>query len=458
MQIWFWQYQIKLMEKMEGSFYLLHPRTFHDMNYPSFWLPYSVLAIGSQINKLVDVNICDNNLGSRDSPEIASEIINSGAPYLGISSMIGHQLKEGLEVAEIVKNKKPEIPIIFGGAAATMLSEEIISTGFVDFVIRGQGEKPLEKLLSLNGDFSDERLSEVLGLTYKNSFSMIKSTQNTPVLKRNSIENYDFSLLNLESYIQNDAKINSRTINYVASQGCPFNCGFCSDTNLFDKVWTGFDPNVVISDIKYLQENFGINGVKFYDSNFIINKKLTENFARGLLGLENKIKWGAAIHPATFCKVEDSFLDLLAESGCSRLLIGAESGNQEVLDLVGKKLEPGDMIDIAKRASLRDISISFTAIVGFPEVPENHYDETFELGERLRQIDLNHEVKIHIYAPFPMTSLYQKAINNGFQPPKTLEGWSNYDYYSKQTPWISNEIEERVNKFNKENSSAVSKV
>jgi len=60
-----------------------------------------------------------------------------------------------------------------------------------------------------------------------------------------------------------------------------------------------------------------------------------------------------------------------------------------------------------------------------------------------------HEVKAHIYAPYPGTPLFDDARKHGFVPPETLEEWSNYDYYETQTPWVNDDLTSRVREFNK---------
>ena len=68
----------------------------------------------------------------------------------------------------------------------------------------------------------------------------------------------------------------------------------------------------------------------------------------------------------------------------------------------------------------------------------------------LREISSLHEIKAHIYAPYPGTPLYEDAIRQGFIPPKTLEDWAQYDYYEAQTPWLTKGLTEEVRDFNRE--------
>lgn len=434
---------------------LFHPRTLHEKNYSAFWLPYSILSVGSAVTDRGDVVLIDNNLEQSDSYQTVIEACRN-ADVLGISVMIGHQVKEAMQVASAVKRTQPDLRVVVGGAMATMMPHELLTHAAFDYIVRGQGALTLAELIdALEHGATD--LNSILGLNYRGAESVI-DTPNRPVISQDKLPPYDFSLLNPRPYIKPDNKIGTRTLNYVASQGCPFDCAFCSDTNLFYRRWSASPAERIANDVGMLIEKFGVNGIKFYDSNFFVRPSLSLEYAQLVLDRGMGIRWGGAIHPATFLTLSEDQLSVFESSGCSRLLIGAESGSEEVLRLVGKRLEPSDMVEIARRASRHNMSVSFTMIIGFPGVADSHYDETFDLGVQLRQVDPRHEVKIHIYAPYPMTRLYPVAIEHGFRPPTDLAEWGDYDYYYIQTPWVPKEMEVRAREFNVDNSSAVDKV
>jgi radical SAM superfamily enzyme YgiQ (UPF0313 family) len=434
---------------------LLHPRTLHEKNYSAYWLPYSILSVGSAVRHQGTVTLIDNNLHQSESHDAVRAACRD-ADLFGVSVMIGHQVKEAMDVASIVKADRPDLPVVVGGAMATMMPGELLTHPAFDYVVRGQGGVALSELLASLG--RDERpVGSILGLNYRDG-GAVRGTRDRPVLPQDTLAPYDFSLLDVSSYVRPDPKIAPRTINYVASQGCPFDCGFCSDTNLFGRRWSSSPAARIVKDVCLLVDRFGVDGIKFYDSNFFVRPALSLEYAGLMIERDLGLKWGGAIHPATFLTLGDEDLTVLERSGCSRMLIGAESGSEEVLRLVGKRLVPHDMVEIARRASRHRISVSFTMIIGFPGVAHSHYDETFALGQRLRTVDPRHEVKIHIYAPYPMTRLYPVAIAHGFEPPATLADWGNYDYYYIQTPWVPKEMEARAREFNVQHSSAVERV
>lgn len=90
---------------------------------------------------------------------------------------------------------------------------------------------------------------------------------------------------------------------------------------------------------------------------------------------------------------------------------------------------------------------SYTFIVGYPGETEREQNETFEFVQRLWELDVRPETKVHIYLPYPGTALYNEAIERGFVPPDRLEDWSGFDYYKAMTPWTDENLEKRLHEF-----------
>ncbi|TYK53101.1 hypothetical protein [Actinomadura decatromicini] len=82
--------------------------------------------------------------------------------------------------------------------------------------------------------------------------------------------------------------------------------------------------------------------------------------------------------------------------------------------------------------------------MGFPGETVAEQDETYELMKRLRELTPTPETRVHLFAPYPGTPLYEDSLRHGFEPPTSLEGWARYDYYDSQTPWTSAEMVERA--------------
>jgi len=427
---------------------LFHPRTFHERNYRYYHIPYSLLAIAAPLDlRKFDVVIMDNNVNKKQNyGDVISQIKNE-IVCVGISCMIGLQIKDALKFAKVVREKDPKILIIFGGPLPTMLPEETTAHELVDVAVRGQGEITFSELVRcIKQNIS---WNAVPGISYKINGKVVHNPDR-PFCDLNKFPSYQkvYSLINIKNYIRADEHIAPRTLSYHSSQGCPYECGFCCEVPLWKRWYSGLSPERMLNDIQYLVERDKINGIKFYDSEFFINLGRSLKFARGLLDKNIEIKWGASIHPKNLYRIKDGQLKLLAESGLRRLLVGVESGVQEELDLVKKKIATDTVFEVAEKCHSHRIIGCFTFITGYPSMPDKNVDKTISFAHKLTKSFPEHEVKLHLYAPYPGTPIYSLAMEYGFNPPQSLEEWASYDYYEVTTPWAKPEWEKKIRELN----------
>src|SRR5258706_7778544 len=90
---------------------LFHPRTFHERNYRYYHVPYSLLSVASTIDRSTfEVIVWDNNVLGQDSFRSKLTALKRGVLCVGISSMIGHQIEDGLKFAQQISDIDASIP------------------------------------------------------------------------------------------------------------------------------------------------------------------------------------------------------------------------------------------------------------------------------------------------------------------------------------------------------------
>ncbi len=432
---------------------LFHPRTFHEKSYRNFWIPYSILSVGSELRSNgYDVCLVDNNLEMLENKEfsgLVEKILTEDTMFVGISCMIGHQIREGLQFASAVRDIDPTVPLVWGGPAPTIIPSYFAQSSLVDIIVGGQGEVTTTELAHRLSNPLLIHIKDVKGTWCRTEDGFLRNPERGN-LSRENFAKYNYDLLPTKQYLRTDEHISDKVLNHFSSQGCPYKCGFCSEVALYNRKWM---PQVVgrtIEEVSELVDMYGADGIKFYDANFFVNKRRVLSFADAVLKKGWDLKWAASAHPKNILVCNDDELDLIKESGCSRILIGAESGNDDELEYIEKNITKEDVIEVANRLGKRGIHGSFTVIVGYPGFPEENIDRTLDFGRVLRKISSLHEIKAHIYAPYPGTPLYEDAIRHGFIPPKILEEWVQYDYYEAQTPWLREGLTKEVRDFNRE--------
>lgn len=425
---------------------LYHARTEHERNYRDFWTPYSVLNVAAVLDRTrYEIMIFDNNLEQRTNfAEILSPIADR-LLCVGISAMIGHQIADGMRFALAVREVAESVPIVWGGPLPTVLPRETLSSSLVDFIVRGQGETPFKHIVdSLN---EGDEVTAIPGIGYKIGKELFEGTQRR-LEDLNVFPPPPLDLIDASRYIRHDEHIATRTMSYHSSQGCPFNCGFCAETALWENKWSSLRAERVVGEIANMVTEYGINGIKFYDSEFFIDKRRALQIARLLSTGDHDVKWAASVHPRNADRLSNDDLLLLTDSGLSRLLIGAESGVQDEIDLVGKRTNCDMIRRIAERYADFNIHVCFTFVTGYPGSPSSAIGDSLRFAEELRAIGPMHEIKMHFYGPYPGTPLWPLALRHGFAPPTSLEEWSRFDYYDIVTPWIDSSYGPVLREFN----------
>lgn len=404
-------------------------------------MPFSVLAISSLlVEKGHDVKILDERFEKDVDKKIASLLPN--ALCVGISAFTGKQIESGIRVAGMVKEKGHSLPIVWGGWHPSIFPEQTASDPNVDIVVCGQGERTFLELVEALSDGAP--IDKIQGLCFKAGGKTVK----TPPRKSENINNFPslpLNLIDIRNYIGPHMGLDgARTLSYISSQGCPNRCGFCADNMVYKRRWFGLIPERVVGDITELVKKYDVEAIFFEDSNFFADIRRVEAICEGIIKNALKIRWEAMGHAGQLAGQDDNFWKLLRESGCSRLLIGAESGDQEILDLIAKNSRVEDAILLVKKAKKYNIVPILSTMVGFPRSTQRDFKKTTDLAVRARKICRDAEWKLFLYTPYPATDLYKMAIRHMMKEPGTLSEWSKHTLRNVKTPWINDNFRKKV--------------
>lgn len=429
---------------------LAYPKIDHEKDYVYFWMPFSLLTIAKPLldEGLVDVILFDGNQSTPDDWERLLDEHLDRALCIGISVMTGGgQIAHALELVTVAKNRSHCPPVVFGGPHVNVLAEQTADDELVDAVLVGPGQDSMPAYVeALSGR---RQLTDVPGLIIRNGGKEVtRGPVNPP--RTSVMGSYPWQLLDVEKYIRDDPTVATRTLNFISSQGCIYKCQFCYELT-YQRKYSSMQAHSMVEDLHAMQRAYGINGVKFYDADWFVNIKRSVSFCEEVIDRNLGLSWAASINPNDILKARRSGTPLLqrvAESGCTRLLMGVESGSDRVLDeIVKKEITREKILDVAAEIADNGILGSYTFIVGFPgETPEEQ-DETYDLLGELRRLTPTPETRVHLFAPYPGTPLYEESLARGFDPPETFAGWANYDYYDSQTPWTSQETVARAREY-----------
>jgi radical SAM superfamily enzyme YgiQ (UPF0313 family) len=195
-------------------------------------------------------------------------------------------------------------------------------------------------------------------------------------------------------------------VSIYTGRGCKSRCTFC----LWPQTVGGHNyrvrsPENVIAEVKSIMTNHpNVKEIFFDDDTFTDNLPRAEEIAKGLGALG--VTWSCNAK----ANVPRKTLEVLRANGLRLLLVGYESGNQQILHNIKKGL----LIETAKKFT-KDchelgIKIHGTFILGLPGETRETIQETIAYAKEINP----HTMQVSLAAPYPGTFLYQQAVENGW--------------------------------------------
>lgn len=396
--------------------------------------PLSVLCLTSYLKRAgIPVVVFDFN----NEPNWKKKILNEAknALCVGISAMISNQITSGLEITNLLKEKFPNLPIVWGGSHSSSAPGQVLAEKNIDIVVRGEGEETLLELVKAMNN--NKPLDNILGISFKKDGRIVHNPTR-PFLVMDELPNPAWNLIDIDNYYFSN--LSSKNIALQTSRGCPHRCAFCIQPKLSKQSWRCMSAERVIDMIKPLVEEQGIDGIVFWDDNFFVNFDRVKKFCQLLIENNLNIKWEADCRVEYLCRMDDSFLKLLKSAGLDALFVGAESGSQKTLNSIKKDITTEQIIKSAEITAKYKFKVWYAFLIGFPGESRENVLETIKMMKKVNKINPLASTAIKVFSPFPGSYLYEEAKKAGFVLPKDLAGWGCYVTDDVKTPWIVHEF------------------
>ena len=199
----------------------------------------------------------------------------------------------------------------------------------------------------------------------------------------------------------------------LTSRGCRYRCTFCAQNLVAGESMRWHSLDYVMGQLKELVYSFGTTRVTFFDDVFTLAevrvRQLMELIIAEDLGLDFRIETRAD------CMSEKT-VRLLAKAGCTRVKLGIESGVQEVVDRMNKKLKLEAVGDAVEKLKRHGIGITGNFIVGYPDETDEQAHTTIAFAKSL---DLDN-YSVSIYTAYSGTIDYDRYGGIGLNDPAEL--------------------------------------
>lgn len=297
--------------------------------------------------------------------------------------------------------KQKGCKIVVSSSDATDHAKEYLSNN-ADVVIIGEAE---QTLLELCYAFKkNETISNIHGINYLNdSKELLKSD------KRNILKDLDFlpppawDLIDIMPYKTMWLKYHGYfSLNFVTTRGCPYKCNWCAKP-IYGNRYNSHSAEKIVVQIKSLQQQFGFTHIWFADDIFGLKPKWLKEFNHHVQ--HHKIKINYKIQSRADLLLEDENIKYLAESGCEKVWIGAESGSQKILDAMDKGITVKQIYEATQLLKKYDIKVGLFLQFGYLGEDIEDINKTIQLVGKI----MPDEIGASVSYPLPGTKFYDKV-------------------------------------------------
>lgn len=274
--------------------------------------------------------------------KIIKDIVTSKPKVVGFS-LYSTNKHASIYMMKEIRRLLPDVCIVVGGPEVATGGEEkqFFTENLINYVFVGEAEENLLQLLeNLPTELPDRQ--------------PVGDTKSKLDLDTYAYPDYtDYILSN---YLHQDG------VSIETSRGCVAQCSFCAETYFWK--FRSMTPARVVEEIEHQINTHGVSRFWFVDS--LVNGNI-KNF-RELVDIINEKNLGISWNSYARCdgRMDTEFIQKIAESGCTCLSYGVESGSQKVLNDMRKKIEVWEIENNLKDSFNAGIFVHVNWMVGFP--------------------------------------------------------------------------------------------
>ena len=334
---------------------------------------------------------------------------------IGLSAMFTNNWLINRELIDQLKKRYPKAMIIAGGEHVSAIPEYCLkdSQG-LDLVVVGEGEETMGELAE--AILHHESFHNINGIVYKSPAEPGRIMVNPP---RKRIRDLDgikwpaWHLFPLQKYFEHSIACGvnyGNSLPIFSTRGCPYECTFCSSPGMWGMRYTQRNINQVVAEIKYLNTTYNVTNIDFYDLTAIINRQWILDFCAKIKEEGLKITW--QIPAGTRSEAIDfKVASALKEAGCKNITYAPESGSEEMLKQIKKKVVISRMLKSIDQSYKAGLDVKLNILIGYPD--EKAMDILKTIGFLIKASYYGAtDASPSMFSPYPGSELFKELQRN----------------------------------------------
>ena len=397
--------------------------------YYPIWLSYATGVIEQEYEtRLVDAPAWDW------SEEDVINDIKRFEPNLIILDTSFPSLDNDVKIAEAIKQTY-WTRIVLVGPPASQYPEQILQSNGIDAVARLEYDFTLREIAQAVD--RDKDFSHIKGISYRDNGEIFHNPDRELTNSRN-LDKIPFVSkvykrhLNIKQYFLSQSLYPE--VQVFTGRGCPFKCTFCSwPQTLMGRKYRVRSISNVLDELEWIQDNLPeVKEVFFEDDTFTIRKKRVLEFCKEYRKRGLDITWACNAR----ADLDYETMGKMKQSGCRLLIVGYESGDDEILKNIKKGITVDQVRQFAKDARKAGLLMHGDFIVGLPGETKATIIKTKKLIKEVRPDIL----QVSVVTPFPGTEFHKWAKENGYLLTDNPSGYLDEQGHQKSIvsyPWLS---------------------
>lgn len=365
----------------------------------------------------ISVKFVDQDLIKLDLSKIREIMEKCNRPRIAGISVMTANIANGAKIAEMIKLVDRKSTVILGGIHTTVMPDEVLEDKNVDFIIKGEGEYPmLELVKQIKSGKVNPAVLENVG--YREDGKNVYTKSASKMVDINKIPMFPYHMFDPSDY----------NLGFIlTSRGCPFDCIFCSQRAITQRMYRYVESERVIEELDFLVNKMKQPNVTFFDDYFTGHKKRVFELCEMIKkrGLHKKASFGAQTRGDS---IDKELLETMLSANFNGLMFGVETASERLMKLINKNETVQENIDAIRLAKQLGFGVEATFIFGFPT-------ETFQ--DRLDAFMIAVETgldkaRFNNVTPYPGTQLYEMVLSEIKKAPM----WANFSAANAVTAGI----------------------
>ncbi|OGR38376.1 MAG: hypothetical protein A2051_07450 [Desulfovibrionales bacterium GWA2_65_9] len=304
-----------------------------------------------------------------------------------LTFLVRESREETREAFALAKGLLPGVTTVYTGPFATSYPAEAFAEVGPDALVRGEYDVPLLAIAT-------QVAAGTLATDAAQEGGVVLAGQDPAKVQPYVNKDLDalpfpaYARFGLERYFDHRgegnlryAEMSRRYTHYTTSRGCPCQCCFCNVAFLRGgRLYRTRSVANVLDDLERLVREFGVEEVHLLDENPTLNRRRTRELCQGIIDRKLNLRWMGCAGVSVY-SLDRETLELLKASGCYRLHLAFESGDQDVLKNIVKK--PVDLVhgrEVLGIARELDFEIVGYFVIGLPGETKVQIGRTLELA------------------------------------------------------------------------------